>query len=310
MALLCAVLMCGQTALRAQCLPDAPAAAGAADTSAGGTGTGTTGALGPAGGATSGLTVEDTGRQVTLVPVPGALLPPVSTLVPGATGGVTGPPSAWRDLFTSTWGDTRRLPSTDTFTWLVAGTIAAGTVHPADGHWGRSISSVTSLREPLEPGAVLGSTPLQMGLSLLTYGVGRARQSPRAITVGSDLFRAQLLAQGLTTGMKISIRRQRPEGGGFAFPSGHTTVSFASATVLQRHFGWRAGLPAYALASYVALSRVQMQRHFVSDVAFGAALGIAVGRTVTIGRTRQLHVMPMAAEGGGGVQFMLTRRVN
>jgi membrane-associated phospholipid phosphatase len=80
-------------------------------------------------------------------------------------------------------------------------------------------------------------------------------------------------------------------------------VSFASATVLQQHFGWRAGAPAYALASYVALSRVQMQRHYLSDVAFGAALGIAAGRTITVGHERNLRVEPMAADGGGGVQF-------
>lgn len=211
--------------------------------------------------------------------------------------------SAWRDLFTDTWSDTRRFPSRETMQWLAIGTIAAGSVSGADTHWGRSIASVTSLTEPLEPGAVLGSTPLQLGLSAMTYGVGRASHSPRMTVVGADLFRAQLLAQGLTMGMKASFRRRRPEGGGFAFPSGHTTVSFASATVLQQHFGWGAGIPAYALASYVALSRVQMKRHYLSDVAFGAALGIAAGRTVAIGRERRLQIAAMPLPGGGGVQF-------
>ena len=73
---------------------------------------------------------------------------------------------------------------------------------------------------------------------------------------------------------KQATRRSRPEGTGYSFPSGHTTVTFASATVLQRHFGWKVGLPAYAVASYVAASRVEMKRHYLSDVAFGAALGI------------------------------------
>ena len=72
----------------------------------------------------------------------------------------------------------------------------------------------------------------------------------------------------------------------FSFPSGHSSVTFATATVLQRNFGWKAGVPAYALASYVAASRVQMKRHFFSDVAFGAAIGIVAGRTVTVGRGR------------------------
>ena len=81
--------------------------------------------------------------------------------------------------------------------------------------------------------------------------------------------------------MKYSIRRVRPDDTSFSFPSGHTAVGFASATVLQRHFGWK-----------------------ISDVAFGAALGIVAGRSVTVGRGDGCFaVAPMAAPGGGGVGF-------
>lgn len=59
------------------------------------------------------------------------------------------------------------------------------------------------------------------------------------------------------------------------------SVTFASTTVLQRHLGWRAALPTYTMASYVAISRLRENRHFLSDVMFGAALDIASGRTVT-----------------------------
>jgi len=120
--------------------------------------------------------------------------------------------------------------------------------------------------------------------------------------VGADLFRSQLMSQGLTMVAKQAVRRHRPEGSGYAFPSGHTTVSFASATVLQRHFGWRVGAPAYALASYVAMSRVQMQRHYLSDVAFGAALGIVAGRTVRIGHQRWM-ITPIGTENGAAAGF-------
>ena len=116
-------------------------------------------------------------------------------------------------------------------------------------------------------------------------------------------MRAQLVAQGLTFALKRTTRRRRPEGKGFSFPSGHTTVSFASATVLQQHFGWKIGLPAYAVASYVAASRVQMKRHYLSDVTFGAALGIMAGRTVSIGHGRRLLITPMATDGGAAAGF-------
>ena len=150
----------------------------------------------------------------------------------------------------------------------------------------------------------IGSTPIQLGLGAATYFIGRAKQSSRLTTVGAQLFRAELLSEGLTFGIKQSVRRNRPEGSGFAFPSGHTTVSFASATVLQQNYGWRVGAPAYALASFVALSRVQMKRHYLSDVAFGAALGIAAGRTVAFGPSRRIVMTPTVVDGGGGVQFV------
>jgi membrane-associated phospholipid phosphatase len=57
-------------------------------------------------------------------------------------------------------------------------------------------------------------------------------------------------------------------------------VTFAAATVLQRRLGYRAGIAAYAIASYVAASRLHDNRHYLSDVVFGAAMGIVIGRSV------------------------------
>ena len=116
------------------------------------------------------------------------------------------------------------------------------------------------------------------------------------------------MAQVFTMGLKQATRRARPEGTGFSFPSGHTAMAFASATVLQRHFGWKVGIPAYAVASYVAASRVQTQRHYLSDVAFGAALGIVAGRTIGIGHGRQLLLTPLAQRRGAGAAFTLIRQ--
>ena len=236
----------------------------------------------------------------------GAPLAPQALVLPDASSSVFQPapkPSVWRDLFSGTVHDARRFPSKQTLGWFAIGAVAAAGARPADSHVGRSLSSAAKLEEPFEPGAVIGSTPLQLGMSAATYALGRAAGWPRMTMVAADLFRAELLAQGLTMGMKESVRRRRPEGSGFAFPSGHTTVSFASATVLQQHLGWRMGAPAYALATYVALSRVQMKRHYLSDVAFGAALGIAAGRTVTLGREKRMQLAPMVADRGAGVQF-------
>ena len=80
-------------------------------------------------------------------------------------------------------------------------------------------------------------------------------------------------------------------------------MAFASATVLQRHFGWKVGVPAYAVASYVAASRVEVKHHYLSDVAFGAALGIVAGRTVPVGHGHRLVLTPMVTPDGAGAGF-------
>ncbi len=70
-------------------------------------------------------------------------------------------------------------------------------------------------------------------------------------------------------------------------------------------------MPTYLVASYVAISRMHDNRHFASDVAFGAADGIIIGRSVTWhGRNyygRPTTVVPMVVPGGAGIMVSLTR---
>jgi membrane-associated phospholipid phosphatase len=122
--------------------------------------------------------------------------------------------------------------------------------------------------------------------------------------VGADLVQAQIVAGMMTQGLKLAVGRTRPNNGRFSFPSGHASATFANAAVLQRHFGWKVGLPAYGVATYVAASRLQDNRHYASDVIFGAALGIVAGRTMTVGHGRGTFALaPVAVPGGAGVTF-------
>jgi membrane-associated phospholipid phosphatase len=213
--------------------------------------------------------------------------------------------SSFAGMFKTTIDDFRRLPSKDTLTWLSIGGAIAAAGQPKD----RDVSngfSAAPMRGMFEPGATIGGARAQFAGALATYTVGRVTGNRRVASVGTDLIRAQVLAQTLTAGIKLSARRHRPDGDEFSFPSGHSSVTFATATVLQRNFGWRAGIPAYALASYVAASRVQMKRHFFSDVAFGAAIGIVSGRTVTVGRgSARFAVTPTVSPNQAGVSFVL-----
>ena len=58
-----------------------------------------------------------------------------------------------------------------------------------------------------------------------------------------------------------------------SFPSGHTMVGFASATVLFYHYR-RCGIIAYLMASLIAFSRLYLFVHYPSDVLGGLILGV------------------------------------
>jgi membrane-associated phospholipid phosphatase len=65
-------------------------------------------------------------------------------------------------------------------------------------------------------------------------------------------------------------------GGGFSFPSGHTTEAFAAATALTFLFPkWRVAVPAFCWASLVAFSRVFLGVHYPFDILGGIAIGTA-----------------------------------
>ncbi|MFQ6104974.1 MAG: phosphatase PAP2 family protein [Candidatus Glassbacteria bacterium] len=40
-------------------------------------------------------------------------------------------------------------------------------------------------------------------------------------------------------------------------------------------------ITSFSLASFIAWSRLNMDAHYISDVAFGATIGYLIGRTVT-----------------------------
>lgn len=209
-------------------------------------------------------------------------------------------------LFRDLGRDFRRLPSWETATILgVAGGVSLA-VHPRDSELTRQAVGSRNLDTLFEAGDLMGGGVMQYGAAFATYTLGRVSHSPRVTRLGADLVRAQIVGSVLTQGLKIAIDRPRPDGGRFSFPSGHSSGAFATATVIQRHFGWRVGVPAYALATYVAGSRLQENRHFMSDVIFGAAIGIVSARAVTVGHGRATFaVAPFATGGGGGIGFTL-----
>jgi membrane-associated phospholipid phosphatase len=96
-----------------------------------------------------------------------------------------------------------------------------------------------------------------------------------------DMVDAVIVNFGYSQVLKVAVGRERPNGeNNQSFPSGHASNAFTIATVTQRHYGWKLGVPAYVLAGVVGASRIQQDKHYLGDVLAGATLGYIVGRTV------------------------------
>lgn len=205
--------------------------------------------------------------------------------------------------------DVKHIPRRNTLYWLGTGIGLAFAVHPADNTLNGRLGHDHRV---FVAGAVIGEMPTILSAAALTYTVGRLTDRPRAEHLGMDLIEATALSEGIVQGAKQTIRRERPmqksgalPSSGYSMPSGHATVTFAAATVLQQHLGYKAGLPTYLIASYVAMSRLHDNVHYASDVIIGAATGIIIGRTVTWhGRNYYGEVQPRP----GGLALVFATR--
>jgi membrane-associated phospholipid phosphatase len=199
--------------------------------------------------------------------------------------------------------DYRHFFSWNNAAWLGVGGAAALAVHPADEPVQQHVlESGTTLPAF---GDLYGSQKLQVPVAIAVWAVGHAAGSARGAATGRDLLRAQISVFSWTYAIKYAVGRTRPNGDPHSFPSGHASTSFATAMVLQQHYGWKAGVPAFAAAVYTGASRVADNQHWLSDVVFGAVLGMVSGRTVTLPlRAPRLTVAPLVVAGGGGISFM------
>lgn len=130
-------------------------------------------------------------------------------------------------------------------------------------------------------------TPVNIATPVAMFTTGLAThnkdlQKKSYFTTGS-----LLLAAGVSSILKITIRRPRPfttypdlitkksAGGSYSFPSGHTTMAFANATALSLSFPkWYVIVPSYAYAAAVAYSRMYLGVHYPSDILGGIIVGM------------------------------------
>ena len=206
-------------------------------------------------------------------------------------------------------GDFAHLPSRHSLAVLAGGGALALAAHHFDNDVNAHLRGSSFAKSFFAPGKFIGQGATLVGTSFAVYGIGRATSNDKLSHLGMDLLRATIEDASIVYAIKLGARRDRPTGKCCSFPSGHSSVTFAAAAVLWRHLGWKAAVPTYTVASYVAASRLHDNRHYLSDVVFGAAIGVAVGHTVTM-HTLKGHenwaITPMPVPGGGmGVMVTL-----
>ena len=122
------------------------------------------------------------------------------------------------------------------------------------------------------------------------FTAGRLAHGSRFRAMTYDMLDAAIVNFAYTEVLKLGVGRERPNGqDNKSFPSGHTSNAFALASVAQEHYGWKVGVPSYLLAGLMGASRINQDKHWLSDVVAGAAVGYIVGRTVVRVNGRSLE---------------------
>ena len=128
--------------------------------------------------------------------------------------------------------------------------------------------------------AGIGNPPHQLAAISGLYAYSLLQDDVESHELSKSLLNAVAITEMGTTMLKFAANTGRPNGDSYGWPSGHTSSSFAFASVLDEYYGHWFGIPAYTVAGLVAWERIDDREHDLSDVVFGAALGYVIGRTV------------------------------
>lgn len=232
--------------------------------------------------------------------------------------------------FKKYWTDTKAIVTSparwDQRDWIKLGVLVSGTVgltlvdQPVADLFQSHKNSTESYisRNVLEHFGAEHSFIVMSGI----FVYGAFKHDNRCVSTALLALESFTLASLMTRIPKTLVGRQRPdnwEGNGpyeingpftgSSFPSGHTTASFAVASVIATQFRESKWIPvtAYSVATLAGLSRIYDNKHWLSDVVAGAAVGTLVGNLVSH-RTSdsRLSVIPFRKGNFQGVKLAYT----
>jgi membrane-associated phospholipid phosphatase len=127
--------------------------------------------------------------------------------------------------------------------------------------------------------------PISIGTPIIIYAVGLIEKD--SITKKKAIFIGETFAASafVTLALKSITKRDRPyvtypeidnvvEESSYSFPSGHTSLAFATATSLSMAYPkWYVIAPSFLWAGAVGYSRLYLGVHYPTDVLAGAIVG-------------------------------------
>lgn len=208
----------------------------------------------------------------------------------------------------------------------VAGIVGAGlVVYSLDGAI-RNLASknqTKSLNDISKQAQKLGNGGYDLAIAGAGALAGYAFSDQKLANTSILAAESFLAANSIGTAAKFIAGRSRPYAGDgkgtfhllslktsrTSFPSGHTVSAFSVASVYAYSYdSFAVKAAAYGLAGMVALQRVYADKHWASDVFFGAVLGTATGRLVAAkapGGENKLTLLPVYQPGYAGATAML-----
>ena len=182
------------------------------------------------------------------------------------------------------------LPSAPWFALI--STAGVATAYQLDRHVWQTYSDTTSGSTTRVADAVakLGDMRYLAPALLASFALGKATSQPGLAAASVRIGVSTLGAGASAVVVKAATGRARPNDspgdpaefepfhGDASFPSGHTTVAFAFASALdeETQSAWVPWV-AYPAAAAVGWARIVQNKHWLSDVVAGAALGTWTG---------------------------------
>lgn len=210
----------------------------------------------------------------------------------------------------------------DSRDWMTAGAVIGGTavlymydqrIHDwAQANRNSTSDGVSTFVKPF------GNELVALSAIAGLYGIGELNEDTRMRKTALLSFESLIFSSALTLGFKNALHRHRPStGAGYdvwdgpslsnsndSFPSGHASTAFSVATVIAHEYSDVPYAPftAYSLATLTALSRINDNDHWASDVFFSSASAYFIASAISrwhgdTGGHSRLLLLPMIGNG-------------